>query len=167
GVTIVVSPLLGTWLRTQVDRLEELNVPVQSWTSQTSNEERQLIKKDLQSGHPVTRLLYITPEGLDTESFKPILKQLYRQGELNRFVVDEAHCISEWGHQFRTQYRNLGSFRARFPGVPIMALTASATPTVCDDIIHSLRMEEDQLLKVVDQFNRPNLFYQVRPLLML
>ncbi|EJD48868.1 ATP-dependent DNA helicase [Auricularia subglabra TFB-10046 SS5] len=161
GVSLVVSPLLAL-MKNQVKRLEQLQVPVQSWTGETPEHMRQEIIRDLQSGHPRTRLLYITPESMSRPQFRGVLKVVYQQNELNRFVVDEAHCISEWGHDFREEYRKLGNFRQMFPDVPIMALTASATPYVREDIIRSLGMENDQLLTVVHPFNRHNLFYEIR-----
>ncbi|TFY83193.1 hypothetical protein EWM64_g815 [Hericium alpestre] len=108
------------------------------------------------------KLFKVTPEKLCTKDFMKLLTQVYDRDELNRLVVDEAHCISEWGHDFRAEYRQLGLFRRKFPGVPIMALTASATALVQDDILKSLRMEQDHLYKVVHPFNRPNLFYEIR-----
>ncbi|KAJ7701417.1 P-loop containing nucleoside triphosphate hydrolase protein [Mycena rosella] len=156
GVTIVVSPLL------EVSALREKDITVASFTSETSSTEKSAIVRDLASGHPVNRLLYITPEKLCTADFMQILKKIYDQGELNRLVIDEAHCISEWGHDFRSEYRRLGVFRKNFKNIPIMALTATATPAVQLDIIRSLGMSEDHLVKVTHPFNRANLFYEVR-----
>ncbi|KAJ7728830.1 ATP-dependent DNA helicase [Mycena maculata] len=161
GVTIVVSPLLAL-MKNQVAGLREKDIPVASLTSETSPTEKKNIIRDLASGHPVNRLLYITPEKLCTAEFIGILTKIHEQKELNRFVVDEAHCISEWGHDFRAEYRKLGIFRQRFENVPIMALTATATPSVQLDIIRSLGMSEEHLVKVVHPFNRANLYYEVR-----
>ncbi|KAJ7078605.1 ATP-dependent DNA helicase [Mycena belliarum] len=161
GVTIVVSPLLAL-MKNQVSGLREKNVPVASLTSETSPTEKNDIVRDLASGHPVNRLLYITPEKLCTSEFIQILRTIYEQKELNRLVIDEAHCISEWGHDFRSEYRKLGIFRRNFPDIPIMALTATATPAVQLDIIRSLGMSEEHLVKVTHPFNRANLFYEVR-----
>ncbi|KAJ7256834.1 P-loop containing nucleoside triphosphate hydrolase protein [Mycena haematopus] len=161
GVTIVVSPLLAL-MKNQVSGLREKDIPVAALTSETSSTEKTNIVRDLASGHPVNRLLYITPEKLCTPDFLNTLTKLYEQKELNRLVVDEAHCISEWGHDFRSNYRRLGVFRQRFAEIPIMALTATATPSVQLDIIRSLGMSEEHLVKVVHPFNRANLFYEVR-----
>ncbi|KAJ7643735.1 ATP-dependent DNA helicase [Roridomyces roridus] len=161
GVTIVVSPLLAL-MKNQVAGLREKNVTVASFTSETSPSEKKIIVRDLASGHPVNRLLYITPEKLCTPDFMGIMSTLYEQHELNRLVVDEAHCISEWGHDFRAEYRRLGIFRQKFPDVAIMALTATATPAVQQDIIQSLGIQGKYLVKVVHPFNRANLFYEVR-----
>ncbi|KAH7102811.1 ATP-dependent DNA helicase [Auriculariales sp. MPI-PUGE-AT-0066] len=138
GVTVVVSPLL------EVRRLQELNVAAHSWTSETSYEERKELEKDLSSGHPRTRLVYIAPEGLLQDRFRKLLQTVYRQGELNRFVVDET-----WGQEFREDYMKLGNLRQKYPDIPIMALTASATPKMCDEIVHNLRMDPERFFKVV------------------
>ncbi|KIO20767.1 hypothetical protein M407DRAFT_219952, partial [Tulasnella calospora MUT 4182] len=161
GITIVISPLLAL-MKNQVAKLQELGVPAVSFTSETLPQERAAIVKDLESGHPGSRLLYITPEKLMSSDFCALLTRAYEQRELSRLVIDEAHCISEWGHDFRAEYRKLGTFRDRFPDVPIMALTASATPMVQDDIVKNLKMSKDHLFKVVHPFNRENLFYEVR-----
>ncbi|KAJ7133631.1 P-loop containing nucleoside triphosphate hydrolase protein [Mycena epipterygia] len=161
GVTIVVSPLLAL-MKNQVSGLRDKDVAVASLTSETSPTDKKEIVRDLASGHPVNRLLYITPEKLCTPEFIQILSKLYEQKELNRLVVDEAHCISEWGHDFRAEYRRLGIFRRKFDDIPIMALTATATASVQLDIIRSLGMSEEHLVKVVHPFNRANLFYEVR-----
>ncbi|KAI3607339.1 atp-dependent dna helicase recq [Moniliophthora roreri] len=120
------------------------------------------IFRDLSSGNPEYRLLYVTPERMNAGDFKRFLRKVYDSGNLNRLVVDEAHCISEWGHDFRAEYRKLGAFRDSFPGVPIMALTATATPSVREDIVRSLRMDEHNLFRAIHRFNRANLFYEVR-----
>ena len=91
-----------------------------------------------------------------------VLEEVYSRHQLRRLVIDEAHCISEWGHDFREEYRKLDRFRLKFPDVPIMALTASATPVVQDDIARSLRLNTRTMYKVVHPFNRENLFYEVR-----
>ncbi|KAF7298698.1 ATP-dependent DNA helicase [Mycena indigotica] len=161
GITIVVSPLLAL-MKNQVSALRAKSVNAVALTSETDKEEKEEIVRDLSSGHPINRLLYITPEKLLRSEFLNTLDTVYENQELNRLVIDEAHCISEWGHDFRAEYRRLGIFRRRFNDVPIMALTATATPTVQADIIRSLEMSSDHLVKVVHPFNRSNLFYEVR-----
>ncbi|KAG8933423.1 hypothetical protein FRC02_011882 [Tulasnella sp. 418] len=186
GITIVVSPLLSL-MKDQVNRLQEIGVPAVSLTSESSKEEKAAIAKDLASGHPYNRLLYITPEKLVSPEFQKLITRTYHQKELSRIVIDEASritalkcdisvydqlsiyetgtlylCTSEWGHEFRADYRKLGMLRTMFKDVPIMALTASATPAVQDDIIANLKLSHDHLFKVVHPFNRDNLFYEVR-----
>ncbi|KAG1788144.1 P-loop containing nucleoside triphosphate hydrolase protein [Suillus plorans] len=161
GISIIVSPLLAL-MKNQVSSLRRKGLPAVSWTSDTPKGERDQIIEDLESGSPQTRLLYTTPEKLCTREMMRLLEIVYAKGELNRLVVDEAHCISEWGHDFREEYRKLGSFRERFHGVPIMALTATATPSVQTDIIRSLKMSEERLFTASHPFNRANLFYDIK-----
>ncbi|KAG7088121.1 hypothetical protein E1B28_012146 [Marasmius oreades] len=161
GITIVVSPLLAL-MKNQLQSLREKGIPVVSLTSETPQHEREQVVQDLLSGNPKYRLLYVTPERMGTGEFLRQLRVVYQHQRLNRLVVDEAHCISEWGHGFRGDYRKLGLFREKFPIVPIMALTATATPAVQDDIVRSLHMDKEKLFKVTHPFNRSNLFYEVR-----
>ncbi|KAI0648172.1 P-loop containing nucleoside triphosphate hydrolase protein [Trametes meyenii] len=161
GVTVVVSPLLAL-MKNQVAKLRELGVPVASLTSETQHQDRTYIVQDLTSDDPSIRLLYISPEKFSTPEIRRILVQLHNAGELNRLVVDEAHCISEWGHDFREEYRRLGSFRDKFPDIPIMALTATATEGVQQDIVRSLKMSRNRLFVALHPFNRANLYYEVR-----
>ncbi|TDL22176.1 ATP-dependent DNA helicase [Rickenella mellea] len=161
GITLVVSPLLAL-MKNQVARLRSVGVSAAAYTSVTPTAERNAIVADLSSGHPRNRLLYLTPEQLRTRKFNTYLDTIHKHRELNRLVVDEAHCISEWGHDFRSNYRLLGDFRQRYPDVPIMALTASATSAVQNDIVNNLNMSLASMFKVVHPFNRENLFYEVR-----
>ncbi|KAI8994156.1 ATP-dependent DNA helicase [Trametes punicea] len=161
GVTIVVSPLLAL-MKNQVSKLRELGVAVAALTSETPRHDRTYIVQDLISDDPSIRLLYLSPEKYCTPEIRRILVRLHQAGELNRLVVDEAHCISEWGHDFREEYRRLGSFRDKFPDIPIMALTATATEGVQQDIIRSLKMVQNRLFVAVHPFNRANLYYEVR-----
>ncbi|KAH7913942.1 P-loop containing nucleoside triphosphate hydrolase protein [Hygrophoropsis aurantiaca] len=169
GITIVVSPLLAL-MKNQIASLRRKCISAVSLMSETPLSEKEEILQDLASGSPTNRLFYTTPERLCTRDIMQLLDHVYSAGKLNRLVVDElivafslqAHCISEWGHDFRSEYRKLGQFRDRFPSVPIMALTATATPSVQRDIVQSLRMTSDRLFKAVHPFNRANLFYEVR-----
>ncbi|KDQ20898.1 hypothetical protein BOTBODRAFT_321879 [Botryobasidium botryosum FD-172 SS1] len=160
GITFVISPLLAL-MKNQVSRLRDHGVRAAALNSESSSEERSEITSDLASSNPQTRLLYITPEKMGTPSFQLSLSKLYNRGKITRFVLDEAHCISEWGHSFRIDYRNLGFLKKKYPLVPIMALTASATAIVREDIITNLNMSPS-LLTFIHPFNRENLFYEVQ-----
>ncbi|KAI6123782.1 P-loop containing nucleoside triphosphate hydrolase protein [Pisolithus croceorrhizus] len=161
GVSVVVSPLLAL-MKNQVASLRGKGVAAVSLASDTGKKDKAKIFTDLSSPRPKIRLLYTTPERLCTQDVMQLLAILYKNGFLNRLVVDEAHCISEWGHDFREEYRKLGTFRDSFPRVPVMALTATATDNVRDDIIGSLKMVEDRLYMAIHPPNRANLFYEIR-----
>ena len=113
-------------------------------------------------GHPLTRLLYVTPEYTLTESFRTHIKTIQSQGELSRIAIDEAHCISEWGHDFRPAYCHLSYFRQTYPTVPIICLTATATPSVRKDIIKTLALDPDKIMIFCTSTSRPNLHYEIR-----
>ncbi|KAJ3843740.1 P-loop containing nucleoside triphosphate hydrolase protein [Lentinula raphanica] len=159
GMTLVISPLLAL-MENQTDGLRRKGVTVASLSSETPANEKTEIHQALSTGDPHFRLLYITPERLAVVEFMKLLQKVYHAKKVNRLVVDEAHCISEWGHDFRADYRRIGNFRDKFPGVPMMALTATATSSVVNDIICSLRMRDPHLF--IHPFNRTNLFYEVR-----
>ncbi|KAL4809026.1 P-loop containing nucleoside triphosphate hydrolase protein [Aspergillus unguis] len=163
GVTVVVCPLLSL-MTDQVNALQALGVPVATINSTTSPQERRAILDDLLSGHPRIRLLYVTPELCQTDTFRRTLQTIHRQRELVRVAIDEAHCISEWGHDFRPAYKNLAWFRATLtdPPVPISALTATATPQVRTDIINILGLDPARMKIFSTPSARPNIHYEVR-----
>ncbi|PWY86181.1 ATP-dependent DNA helicase [Aspergillus heteromorphus CBS 117.55] len=163
GVTVVICPLLAL-MTDQVKALQALGIAVATINSTTPIAERRTILDDLLSGHPRTRLLYVTPELCQTETFRRNLQTIHRQGELIRIAIDEAHCISEWGHDFRPAYKELGWFRRTLahPPVPITALTATATPRVREDIIKLLGLDATQLKIFNTPSARPNLHYEIR-----
>lgn len=140
GVTIVVSPLIAL-MQDQVMALCELGVEARMISSAQSKEELQEVYAKARSGG--VKLLYIAPERLANEYFVSVLKTL----RINFFVIDEAHCISEWGHEFREDYRRLGELRANFPKTTIAAFTATATHKVRDDMLSQLRLREPLILR--------------------
>lgn len=126
GVTLVVSPLLAL-IQNQVDHLKSLGINVESLNSTTGTTKKQAILKDLTSKSPLVKLLYVTPELLSTDYFKSILEKVYQNDMFCRLVIDECHLISEWGHDFRSDYQRIGYYKQKYPNLPIMALTATAT----------------------------------------
>lgn len=120
------------------------------------------VYSELESNPPRIKLLYITPEKIVASAkFQDIMDTLARKNFLDRFVIDEAHCVSQWGHDFRPDYKKLHQLREKFPRVPMMALTATATPRVREDILKQLRI--DRCKWFLSSFNRPNLKYIVHP----
>ncbi|PHH85572.1 hypothetical protein CDD83_234 [Cordyceps sp. RAO-2017] len=140
GITIVVSPLLSLMIN-QVEALRALGIDASSLNSNTPYAEKTRIHRDLETGHPRTRLLYVTPELCSAPAFRDRLQLVYKQRELARVAIDEAHCISEWGHDFRKDFKRLSWFRETFPDVPIMCLTATANPQVRQDVLSVLRLD--------------------------
>jgi ATP-dependent DNA helicase RecQ len=152
GLTVVVSPLIAL-MKDQVDALQASGVPATFLNSSLAAGESRARLRGLHTGQ--YRLLYAAPERLMLSGF---LSDLQRW-QVNLLAVDEAHCISEWGHDFRPEYRQLAELRQRFPAVPMMALTATATERVRADIVALLKLREPSCY--VASFNRPNLTYRV------
>jgi RecQ family ATP-dependent DNA helicase len=142
--------------------MRKANVRVETINSTTTPSAKLKILEDLQCGHPLTRLLYVTPEYCQLDSFRKILRIIHSQRELARIAVDEAHCISEWGHDFRPSFQSLSFFKTEFPDVPVMCLTATATPRVRNDIISTLALDTAKLKLYRMTTSRPNLHYEVR-----
>jgi ATP-dependent DNA helicase RecQ len=152
GLTVVVSPLIAL-MKDQVDALHAAGVAATFLNSSLAAGESRPRLRGLHAGE--FRLLYVAPERLMLSGFLEDLKKW----NVNLFAIDEAHCISEWGHDFRPEYRQLSSLREIFPGVPMMALTATATERVRGDIVHQLHLKNPATC--VASFNRPNLTYRV------
>ena len=142
--------------------LRKANIRVETINSTTTATAKAKITEDLQCGHPLTRLLYVTPEYCQLDYFRKLLRIVHSQGELARIAVDEAHCISEWGHDFRPSFQQLSFFKTEFPDVPIMCLTATATARVRQDIIYTLGLDASKLRFFQMTTSRPNLHYEVR-----
>ena len=115
GITIVISPLIAL-IHDQIEHMSALDITAETINSKLTATERKRVLTDLQFKVPKTKLLYITPEQAATSSFQAIAFNLQRRKLLNYFVVDEAHCVSQWGHDFRPDYLKLGDFRVKFPG---------------------------------------------------
>ncbi len=152
GLTIVVSPLIAL-MKDQVDQLTAAGVSATFMNSTLGAEESKRRFRGLYAGE--YKLLYVAPERLMLDGFTERLKEW----PVRLIAVDEAHCISEWGHDFRPEYRQLAKLRALLPTVPVMGLTATATPRVRDDIVKHLALRDPAVF--VASFNRPNLTYRV------
>lgn len=158
GLAIVVSPLVAL-ISNQISNAKKLGIPsatinshmTQTWNAQVKEE---ISKKEVQ-----LRLLYITPETLCSDHFRHYLNIMERNRTLKLFAIDEAHCVSSWGHEFRPDYLKLGQLRSIFPSIPIIALTATATAKVLKDILDSLKLREP--MHIVASPFRKNLFYDV------
>ncbi|XP_075846216.1 ATP-dependent DNA helicase Q5 isoform X4 [Microtus pennsylvanicus] len=160
GITIVVSPLIAL-IQDQVDHLRALKVPVSSLNSKLSVQERKELLSDLEQDKPRTKLLYITPEMAASASFQPTLISLVSRNLLSYLVVDEAHCVSQWGHDFRPDYLYLGALRSCLVHAPCVALTATATPQVQEDVFAALHLKHPVASFKTPCF-RANLFYDVQ-----
>ena len=157
GTAIVVSPLIAL-MKNQVDALRGISTNkgiAHVLNSSLNKGQIREVKNDIVSG--ITKLLYVAPESLIKEEYVDFLKNQ----KISFVAIDEAHCISEWGHDFRPEYRNLKNIIKNIDNVPVIGLTATATPKVQDDILKNLGIVDANVFKA--SFNRPNLFYEVRP----
>src|SRR5881394_682613 len=154
GLTIVVSPLIAL-IKDQVDALQTSGIPATYLNSTLDREEAKARWRGLHRGH--YRMLYVAPERLMLDAFL----ERALNWDIAQFAIDEAHCISEWGHDFRPEYRELKRLRSAFPGVQLGAFTATATSPVQADIVSQLGLQRAASFR--GSFNRPNLYYAVRP----
>jgi len=154
GITLVVSPLIAL-MKDQVDGLQANGVPAGMLNSTMTAQEVSQVQEQAQQGQ--LKILYVAPERLALSGFQRFLHSL----DVSLIAIDEAHCISEWGHDFRPDYRNLKSLRQEFPGVPVIALTATATKPVREDILTQLGLQKPEIF--ISSFNRPNLTYTIQP----
>jgi len=156
GVTVVVSPLIAL-MHDQVGALEEAGVHAAFLNSTQSLEEAQHIEREMLAGR--LSLLYAAPERLNTPRFLAQLTSLHERGLLSLFAIDEAHCVSQWGHDFRSEYLSLSLLHERFPDVPRIALTATADDITRADIIERLQLQDARVF--IASFDRPNIRYLI------
>ena len=156
GVTVVVSPLIAL-MHDQVGALHEAGVAAAFLNSTLDGDEARRVERDLLAGRTV--LLYAAPERVLTPRFLAQLQSLHERGLLSLFAIDEAHCVSQWGHDFREEYLGLSALAEQFPGVPRMALTATADAHTRADIVERLALQGARLF--VSSFDRPNIRYTI------
>lgn len=156
GVGIIVSPLIAL-MQDQVDALKQLGVSAAFLNSSLDAEEARDISRQLMRGE--LKLLYVAPERLMTEGFLNLLERLNQDNGIALYAIDEAHCVSQWGHDFRPEYRALTVLHERFPNVPRIALTATADAPTRSEIVERLQLEQAQ--QFVSSFDRPNIRYRV------
>ena len=156
GLTVVVSPLIAL-MHDQVGALLEAGVAAAFLNSSLSSEEAQAIEKQMLRGE--ITLLYAAPERLTTPRFLALLDALHERGKLSMFAIDEAHCVSQWGHDFRPEYRALVVLHERFAGVPRVALTATADDLTREDIVTHLQLQDAR--RFISSFDRPNIRYTI------
>ncbi len=156
GATLVISPLIAL-MHDQVGALHEAGVSAAFLNSTLSSDEAYQIEQQLLRGE--ITLLYAAPERVNNARFLALLDSLFERGKLSLFAIDEAHCVSQWGHDFRPDYRNLTVLHERYPGIPRIALTATADDLTRADILERLQLEDARTF--VSSFDRPNIRYTI------
>ena len=154
GTALVISPLIAL-MKNQVDQLQAFGLEAGFLNSSMNRSDYENVKQKVLNG--TLKLLYVAPESLVKQEFVEFLSQ----AQISFLAVDEAHCISEWGHDFRPEYRRIREIMMSLGHIPIIALTATATPKVRQDILHNLQFEEANIF--LTSFNRSNLYYEIRP----
>ncbi|XP_023643239.1 ATP-dependent DNA helicase Q-like 4B [Capsella rubella] len=161
GITLVISPLVSL-IQDQIMNLLQTNIPAASLSAGMEWAEQLEILQELSSENSKYKLLYVTPEKVaKSDSLLRHLESLNSRSLLTRFVIDEAHCVSQWGHDFRPDYQGLGVLKQKFPNIPVLALTATATASVKEDVVQALGLANCVVFR--QSFNRPNLWYSVVP----
>ncbi|KAJ0265835.1 ATP-dependent DNA helicase Q-like 4A [Hirschfeldia incana] len=161
GITLVISPLVSL-IQDQIMNLLQANIHAASLSAGMNWTEQLEILRELSSENSKYRLLYVTPEKVaKSDSLLRHLESLNSHSLLARFVIDEAHCVSQWGHDFRPDYQGLGVLKKKFPKIPMLALTATATASVKEDVVQALGLVNPVVFR--QSFNRPNLWYSVVP----
>ena len=158
GLMIVISPLIAL-MQDQVDALQDNGIGATYLNSSLSQKEVQ--EREKQIFENKIKLLYVAPERLLGDRFQDFFHRLITQIGVSAFAIDEAHCVSEWGHDFRPEYRQLSQLRRQYPQIPIFAFTATATKRVQKDIIDQLQLHKPSVH--LTSFNRPNLYYEIIP----
>lgn len=163
GVTIVVSPLLSL-MKDQVSHLLQKGIAAVCFNGSMEPQTRSWAFGELAKNPPPTKLVYVTPELLSKSGqFQNTVRSLYNRKYLARFVIDEAHCVSQWGHDFRPDYKLLGNLKQTYADIPFMALTATANDKVKEDVLHNLNIRGCKVIK--QSFNRANLRYIVETII--
>ncbi|XP_022863339.1 ATP-dependent DNA helicase Q-like 4A [Olea europaea var. sylvestris] len=161
GITLVISPLVSL-IQDQIMHLVQANIPAAYLSANMEWTEQQEIFRELSSDYCKYKLLYVTPEKVaKSDVLLRHLESLHARESLARIVIDEAHCVSQWGHDFRPDYKGLGILKQKFPTIPVLALTATATISVKEDVVQALGLVNCIVFR--QSFNRPNLRYSVVP----